>query len=275
MIISSTYSALYLELANVFSREVTSSEGYTFRKKCWNDVDIPQKVVSLFLERPPNSTFYRVMASCGCLTTIRCAAARVPYWSLWPVHCISVPQSYIAGLVLHVCCMVTENNVWCLILKSCIRRLILESCTWRKILNVASGWRLTGVRCNVLKSQLRRNISKSGVRRNISKPTPDAIFCDHASDVYHEWHSVLVSMNWLCMTESGITILECKGFNITIMGSPLHKGHILSIFFGFSLFSACTPQKYFNFSSYYLHLNERLISYALKFDRQVCVWIPP
>ncbi len=27
-----------------------------------------------------------------------------------------------------------------------------------------------------------RNVSKSGVRRNI--------FCDHASDVYHEWHSI-------------------------------------------------------------------------------------
>ena len=23
---------------------------------------------------------------------------------------------------------------------------------------------------------------------------PDAIFCDHVSDVYHEWHSVLIKV---------------------------------------------------------------------------------
>ncbi len=133
---------------------------------------------------------------------------------------------YIAGLVLHVWRMVTENNVSCIILKACVWRLILKHCVWlvsggrQTHWNLVSGWHVGGVWLasgrrltpDFKKLRLVWLASGGGVWRALdamfwnrtsgamfqnqaSDATyqnlpPDAIFCDQASDVYHEWFSV-------------------------------------------------------------------------------------
>ncbi len=105
------------------------------------------------------------------------------------------PQWYIARLVLHVCRMVTEYNVWRMILKSCAWRLLSKRYVW-----LVSGRRQTQCFEKLRLAQcfeITRQAHCFKIRRQVqhSKIPPDAIFCDYASDVYHEWHSVVLVLN--------------------------------------------------------------------------------
>ncbi len=105
----------------------------------------PQECVAFLLKSPSDTSLCNIMKDLEYLPY-----KSADYKSLY----------YIAGLVLHVWRMVTENYVW------------------------------------RMKSHVRRNVSKSDA--TFQNLPPDAIFCDHASDVYHEWHSVgMCARRWL------------------------------------------------------------------------------
>ena len=62
---------------------------------------------------------------------------------------------------------------------------VLKCCVW-----LASGGRET--QCFKITRQTQRfKIRCHGQAQNLP---PNAIFCDHASDMYHEWHSVYIQL---------------------------------------------------------------------------------
>ena len=143
-------------------------------------------------------------------------------WCVFLMVCnasTSWPQFYMRSLQSPLPCqsIIIASDAMFWKVASC-RRL---AGVWR-----VSGGCLAGVWRNVLKSHVGCNVSKSGIRCNISKFSarrnfliskwcilrasgghlamgqasgapfqnlpPDAIFCDYASDLYHEWHCVPV-----------------------------------------------------------------------------------
>ncbi len=110
---------------------------------------------------------------------------------------------YIARLVLLVWHMVTEYNVWRMILKSCAWRVISKHCIRHpsdtdqtqlfKTLHLAGVWQASGAMFwNHMSCAMFKNQVSGSTFQNLP---PDAIFCDYASDVYHEWHSVVQNLN--------------------------------------------------------------------------------
>ncbi len=88
----------------------------------------------------------------------------------------------------HVRYNISKSGIRPNISKSSARRhfLILKRCVW-----LASGGLQT--QCFEITRQPQRFKIRRQTQHFQNLP-PDAIFCDHASDVYHEWHSVIFTL---------------------------------------------------------------------------------
>ncbi len=117
---------------------------------------------------------------------------------IWTLEQSLFQWEYTMPLMIHVWRIVTENCVWQKILKSCAWRLISKRCVWQasdgrlaqcfEKLRLAGVWRASGAMYwNQTSGAMFQNQASGATFQNL---LPDTIFCDYASDVYHEWHIV-------------------------------------------------------------------------------------
>ncbi len=169
---------------------------------------------------------------------MRCLISHMCYNIQYP-KCIIIYQNSTARLTSDVW------RVWRMILKSCAWCLISKCYVWLasggrlaqcfEKLRLMGVWRASGA--------MFQNQASHATFQNLP---PDVIFCDHASDVYHEWYSV-------CNHFQKFQVAQCRGdaphglwkLNIwcPLLDEPLLRRSVLiiiSVFANMPIHQHCT-----------------------------------